>query len=262
MQFALISALLVSVCGGVVGSLIVSNRMVFLGGGVSHSAFGGVGLGLYFGFSTTLGAALAALLMSLILLYFIVRQKTSIDSFIATAWAFGMALGVILIDITPGYASDMSSYLFGSILTVQPADLAIIALYDALLLCFVGLYYREIISVSYDEVFCRLKKLPVNALLLCIYIFVSLGIVMSMNIAGLILVLSILSIPAYIAGLWTHSLRAMMALAGALSFIFICAGLLLSYKYSLSIGACVTMCAIAGMILTNLAAAVLRRKNG
>ena len=110
-QFALLSAFLVSICSGIVGSIIVSNKTVFLSGGVAHSAFGGVGLALYFGFNVMLGAAITSILMSLLLLYFIIHKKKNIDSFIAAAWAFGMALGVILIDITPGYGIDLTSYL-------------------------------------------------------------------------------------------------------------------------------------------------------
>lgn len=261
-QFALISALLVSICGGIVGSLIVSNKTVFLSGGVAHSAFGGVGLALYFGFSVMLGAAITSITMALILLYFIINKKTNIDSFIAAAWAFGMALGVILIDITPGYANDMTSYLFGSILAVSKDDIIIIAIYDILLVGFVCMYYREILSVSYDETFCKLKNININIFLLFIYIFISLGIVMSMNIAGLILVLAILSIPAYIAGMFVNSLNKMMILASILSFIFIFIGFFVSYIYDLSIGACVVMSAICGMLIGSILKYGLRKCNG
>ncbi|RAX54755.1 hypothetical protein CCY99_03065 [Helicobacter sp. 16-1353] len=261
-QLALISALLVSICGGIVGSLIVSNKTVFLSGGVAHSAFGGVGLALYFGFSTMLGAAITSVIMSLILLYFIIYKKINIDSFIAAAWAFGMALGIILIDITPGYASDMTSYLFGSILAVSKNDIVIIAIYDILLIGFIITYYREILSISYDETFCRLKNININIFLLFIYIFISLGIVMSMNIAGLILVLAILSIPAYIASMFVRSLGEMMIISGILSFIFICSGFFASYRYNVSIGACVVMCACAGMIMGSALKYILRKYNG
>ncbi len=258
-QNAALVAILISICSGIIGVLIVSNRIVFLSGGVAHSAFGGVGVALYFGFSTMLGSALAAVFMSLILLYFMLTKKRNIDSFIAASWAFGVALGVILIDITPGYAVDITSYLFGSILAVSSEDIWVIFIYDILLLCFVSVYYREILSISYDEIFCRLKHLKVRRFIFAIFIFISLGIVMSMSVAGLILVLAILSIPSYIAGMFVQSMRAMMICASILSLIFICAGFLLSFQYNLSIGACVVMCAVCGMILASIARYFIRK---
>ena len=250
-QNALIVAVLISICGGIIGALIVSNKIVFLSGGVAHSAFGGVGLALYFGFHTMLGASLMAVFMSLIMLYFVLFKKQNIDAFIAASWAFGVALGIILIDITPGYAVDITSYLFGSIIAVSSDDMWIIAIYDILLVGFVCLYYREILSVSYDEVFCKLKHLRVNLFIFLIFIFISLGIVASMSVAGLILVLAIVSIPAYIAGMFALSLRGMMIVGAILSLVFILAGFALSYRYDISIGACVVMCAICGMIFAS-----------
>lgn len=258
-QNALIVAVLISISGGIVGSLIVTNRVVFLSGGVAHSAFGGIGLALYFGFNTMLGSSLASIIMALILLYFILYKKMNVDSFIAASWAFGMALGVILIDITPGYASDMTSYLFGSILAVSKSDIIVIAIYNVLLVGFVCVYYREILSVCYDEVFCKLKNLKVGIFLLLIFIFISLGIVMSMSVAGLILVLAILSIPAYIVGMFVNSLKQMMIYSSVLSFLFIIIGIIVSYNYNLSIGACVVMSAVSGMIIASAIKFLIRR---
>ncbi len=259
-QNALIVALLISICSGIIGALIVSNKIVFLSGGVAHSAFGGVGVALYFGFHTMLGAGLMAVFMSLILLYFVLFKKQNIDSFIAASWAFGVALGVILIDITPGYSADITSYLFGSILAVSFDDIWIIVAYDILLVGFVSLYYREILSISYDEVFCKLKHIRVNLFILLMFIFISLGIVASMSVAGLILVLAILSIPAYIAGMFVDSLKGMMIVGGILSLVFILGGFFISYSYDLSIGACVVMCAICGMLFASALKYILRKK--
>lgn len=251
-QNTIIAAILISICSGIVGVLIVSSRTVFLSGGVAHSAFGGVGLALYFGFNTMLGAAITSILMSFFLLYFIIYKKENIDSFIAASWAFGMALGIILIDITPGYSIDITSYLFGSILSVSINDLVIIFIYDILLIVFTMTYYMEILGILYDEVFCKLKNININIFLVIIFIFISLGIVMSMNIAGLILVLAILSIPAYIASLFVKSLKNMMIVSSILSLIFILGGFVFAYYYNLSTGACVAMCAIIGIVIANI----------
>lgn len=248
-QNAFLAAFLISICSGIIGSIIVASKTVFLSGGVAHSAFGGVGLALYFGFNVLIGASIISIIMSSILLYFVMYKKYNVDSFIASSWAFGMALGVILMDITPGYGIDMTSYLFGSIISVSIIDIYVIFIFDLILIIFTFLYYREILSILYDESFCKLKKMKVNLFLLLIFIFISLGIVMSMNVAGLILVLSILSIPAYISSIFVKSLKQMMFLSCILSFIFIMTGFYISYKYNLSIGACVAMSAISGMLI-------------
>lgn len=251
-QKAFFAAILISISSGLVGSIIVASRTVFLSGGVAHSAFGGVGLSLYFGFNILLGASITSVIMSIILLYCIIYKKYNIDAFIASSWAFGMALGVILIDMTPGYSVDMTSYLFGSIVSVSISDIYAISIYNVTLVIFISLYYREILSVLYDEEFCRLKQIKVNLFLLLLFVFISLGIVMSMSIAGLILVLAILSIPAYIASLFVKSLKQMMFLSSILSFLFIVAGFIFSYIYNVSTGACVAMSATIGMFLGSI----------
>ncbi|PAF48150.1 hypothetical protein BKH46_02255 [Helicobacter sp. 12S02634-8] len=251
-QNALIASFLVSICAGVVGSIVVSNKTVFLTGGVAHSAFGGVGVALYFGFNATLGASLAAVLMALLMVYATLKHKDKIDTFIAASWALGMAVGIILIDLTPGYGSDITSYLFGSIIAVAKGDIVSIAVFDVVLLVFVGFYYRELLSIFYDSEFCQLKKIRVLLFNTIIFILVSLGVVMSMGVAGLILVLSILSIPAYIATMFVSSLRVQMVLAWFLSLVFMWGGFFVSYVYDLSVGACIVVISVAGMSLAML----------
>lgn len=249
---ALIASFFISIIAGVVGSIIVSNKTVFLAGGVAHSAFGGVGVALYFGFNTTLGAALAGVMMALLMMYATIKYKNHIDTFIAASWAFGMAIGVILIDITPGYGSDITSYLFGSIIAVAPLDIFSIGVFDIVLLIFVITYYREILGIFYDSEFCKLKNINVKILNTIIFILVSLGVVMSMSVAGLILVLSILSIPAYIATMFVSSLRAQMFVAWACSLVFMWIGFGFSYAYDLSIGACIVIISALAMAIAIL----------
>ncbi|PAF53294.1 hypothetical protein BKH42_06660 [Helicobacter sp. 13S00482-2] len=251
-QNALIASFLISICAGIIGSIVVSNKTVFLTGGVAHSAFGGVGVALYFGFNATLGASLAGVLMGLLMVYAVNKYKNRIDTFIAASWALGMAIGIILIDLTPGYGSDITSYLFGSIIAVAPSDIISIAVFDVVLLIFVFMYYQEILSIFYDSEFCTLKKLNVQIFNIIIFVLVSLGVVMSMGVAGLILVLSILSIPAYIATMFVSSLRSQMFLSWALSLLFMWIGFFVSYVYDLSIGACIVIASVLGMAIAIL----------
>ncbi|MDO7253646.1 metal ABC transporter permease [Helicobacter cappadocius] len=246
-QNALIASFFISICAGIIGSIVVSNKTVFLTGGVAHSAFGGVGVALYFGFNATLGASFAGVLMGLLMVYATNKYKNRIDTFIAASWALGMAIGIILIDLTPGYGSDITSYLFGSIIAVAPNDIVSIAIFDLVLVVFVVVYYRELLSIFYDSEFCRLKKINVQVFNIIIFILVSLGVVMSMGVAGLILVLSILSIPAYIATMFASSLKAQMFLSWGLSLLFMWIGFFVSYVYDLSIGACIVIASVIGM---------------
>ena len=256
---AFIASILVSVCAGVVGALIVSSKSVFLTGGVAHGAFGGVGVALFFGFSTTLGASIAAILMALIMVYATLKHKNALDNYIAALWALGMAIGVICIDLSQGYGSDLSSYLFGSVIAVSRGDLYQIAFFDVLLLGFVGVFYREILSILYDGEFCRLKRINTQLFYVVIFVLVSLGIVMSMSVAGLILVISILSIPAYIAALFAPSLRIQMLLSWIFSLVLMWVGFGFSYALDLSIGACVVVVSVCSLFLVLLLRRMCRR---
>lgn len=238
---------LVSICSGIVGSMIVANKNVFVAGGVAHSAFGGVGLALFCGFSTMLGAIIFSMIMALFLTYASLYQKERLDTYIAASWAFGMALGVILIDLSPGYNSDISSYLFGSIIAVSYEEMLIMLEFDVFLLAFVGLYYHQILSLFYDREFCQLKGLNTALWTMALFILIAIGVVISMNVAGLVLVLALLSIPAYIANLFSQSLRTMMIFSWIISLIFIWGGLFIAYYLNISIGACIVILLSIGM---------------
>lgn len=244
-----IGSILISIIAGVIGSIIVASKSVFVAGGVAHSAFGGVGIALLLGFSTTLGAAIVAVICGCLISYAVFWRRFALDSHIAALWAFGMAVGVISMDLSSGFGNDISSYLFGSIIAISHADLTQIAVFDAALLGFTAFFYREILSVLYDANFCELKNIRVKFFYTAIYVLISLGVVMSMSVAGLILVIAILSIPAYIAGIFARNLRSQMWISGLLSLIFIWSGFCVSYIFDVSIGACVVIVSVVCMTL-------------
>ena len=238
---ALAVSFLVSICSGIIGSMIVANKNVFVAGGVAHSAFGGVGLALFCGFSTMLGAMLFSVIMALFLAYAFLYQRERLDSYVGASWALGMAIGVIFIDLSPGYNSDISSYLFGSILAVGFDEIIAMAIFDIFIIIFVSLYYYEILSLFYDSEFCALKGMNVKLWVTLIFVCIAIGVVISMSVAGLILVLAILSIPAYIANLFSHSLKMMMMISWAISLIFMWVGFFVAYYFNISIGACIVV---------------------
>lgn len=249
---ALLISFLVSICSGIIGSMIVANKNVFVAGGVAHSAFGGVGLALFCGFSTMLGALLFGVFTALFLAYAFLYQRERLDAYVGASWAFGMAVGVILIDISPGYNSDISSYLFGSILAVSRDEMIAMAVFDVFLLLFVRLYYYEILGLFYDSEFCKTKGLYVKVWISIIFVLIAIGVVISMNVAGLILVLAILSIPAYMANLFSHSLRSMMFISWLISLSFMWGGFFLAYSLNISIGACIVVLLTLGMFAAML----------
>ncbi|ADG92189.1 ABC-3 protein [Arcobacter nitrofigilis DSM 7299] len=236
-QNAIIAGLLVSIAAGIIGSLIVVNRMVFLAGGMAHTSYGGIGIAIYFGLPIFLGATVfsigAALLMSYLTLY----QRERIDTFIGLIWACGMAIGIILVDLTPGYNVDLMSYLFGTILAVGSDDLIFMAILVAFIIVVVSLFYRDILAVSYDSEYASLRGINVKVFYTLILVLSALTVVIAIKVVGLILVIALLTIPIYIAEKLSNSLYGMMVISALLSSLFTLVGLYLSYTFNLTSGA-------------------------
>ena len=241
MQNAIIAGLLVSIISGIIGSLIVVNRMVFLAGGIAHTSYGGIGIAVYFGLPIFLGASLFAVFAALIISYLTINQRHRLDTFIGLMWAFGMAIGVILIDLTPGYSVDLMSYLFGSILAVSSNDLYFMSALLFIIIIIMTFWYRDILAVSYDSQYASLRGINVKLFYTIILVLSALTVVVAIKVVGLILVIALLTIPIYIAERLSNSLLTMMITSGILSSIFTLVGLWLSYTYNLTSGASIIM---------------------
>ncbi len=253
MQNALMAAVLASIACGIIGSLVVVNRIVFLSGGIAHTAYGGVGLAFFFGWPVlpcTIGFTLAA---SLVMGAVTLRHSDRVDTIIGVLWAAGMALGIILLDITPGYNVDLMSFLFGSILAVPVSDLWIMAGLVVVILALVLLFYRSFLVMSFDQEFARARGVPVSILYLLMLSMVAVSVVMIIRVVGLILVIALLTIPPYLAGRFAKSLGKMMLAAIAWSIVFCITGLWISYQFNITSGASIIACAtvcFAGILLT------------
>jgi zinc transport system permease protein len=267
MRNALLAGILVSISCGVIGTLVVVNRIVFISGGIAHAAYGGIGLAFYTGMSPTLGATLFSLGVALVMGAVSINHKHRADTIIGVLWAVGMAVGIILIDLTPGYNVDLMSYLFGSILAVPTTDLLIMMPLNAVILLTVLFFYKEFLAMSYDEEFAFVVGIPVRLLYFVLLGLTALCVVMLIRVVGLILVIALLSIPPYIAEKYTNSLGAMMAFASLLGVIFTVAGLCLSYSYDFTSGATIIMVAGGAFFLSQLfdwgrrARVVVRRRH-
>ncbi len=243
MQNAFLSAVLVSICVGVVGSLIVVNRMVFLAGGVAHSSYGGIGLAIYFGLLPLLGATLFATFIALIIAFLSYKNRERIDPVIGAMWAFGMAVGIIFTDLTPGYNVDLMSYLFGSIITVSKSDLYIMFAFDLLILLLISFYHKDLLALSFDSEFAKLRGIRVKFLYYLLVVMISFSVIVTIRAVGLILVIALMSIPSYMAEKMSSSIYKMMLYASLLTLFFSVSGLLLSYYFDISSGATIILTA-------------------
>lgn len=240
-QNALLAGILVSMAAGVIGSLIVVNRMVFLAGGIAHTAYGGIGFAVFFGLPIFLGASLFAVFAAVLIASITLKQKDRMDTFIGLMWAVGMAIGVVLIDITPGYQADFMSYLFGSILAVAESDLWFMGILLGLIIFIMTFFYRDILAVSYDSEYANLRGINVRFFYTLILILSALTVVVAIKVVGLILVIALLTIPVYIAEKLSNTLFTMMLFSGLFSSIFTVIGLWFSYQYDIASGASIIL---------------------
>ncbi len=243
MQNALVTSLIVSLICGIIGTLIVINRMVFIAGGIAHGSYGGIGLALYFGIAPMLGASAFALFLGLIIAMITHQNSTRLDSLIGVLWAFGMALGIIMSDLTPGYNVDLMSYLFGAILSVSLEDMIGMSGVLLLTIVFTVLFYKQLLAMSFDAQFAKLRGVNVTLLYFALVALIALGVVIIIRAVGLILVIALLTIPPYIAEKLTNSMGAMMALSSLLSALFCFVGLSISYAFDVSSGASIILVA-------------------
>ena len=252
MRTALYAALLCSALCGILGTLVVVRKYVILAGGVAHAAYGGVGLALYAGVSPRLGAIAFSLLLAFPMAWVMLKKAARADAIIGVLWAAGMAVGIIFADLTPGYGSDLMSYLFGSILTVTGEDLLLMAGLLGTSLLAGAIWHRQIAAFSYDEEFARTRGVPVTFLHFLLVILISLAVVVIIRIVGLILVIALLTIPPSVAEKYSSSLWGMMAISCALSAVFTVSGLALAVRWNLTAGAVIILVASMVYILSML----------
>jgi len=250
LQTALLAGLLASLGCGVMGSYVVVKRIGYMAGGISHSVLGGMGAALFFGFSPTLGALLAAIGAALAIGWIKLRWHAQEDTLIGALWAVGMSIGVLFISRTPGYGVDLMSYLFGNILLVSVDQLWEMAAMDLLVILLVLAFYRLFLAISFDEEFARLRGVPVTAFYLLFLSLVAVTVVMLVQVVGLVLVIALLTLPAAIAGHYMHTMGRMMLLASLLGVVFTSTGIVLSWQLDMPAGAIIILVAGLSYILS------------
>ncbi len=233
----LLGAVFASITAGLAGTYVVSKRMVFLSGGITHASFGGIGIGYFMGINPVVGAAVFGILSALGVEYLSVRQRIREDSAIGILWAFGMAIGIIFIYLTPGYTPNLMSYLFGSILTVSNADIIALGTMSVILILYFGIFYRTILYISFDEIFARTYSSYVDVIKYITTSLIALTIVLNIRMAGVVLVISLLTIPPNIAMLFTRVYFNIVVWSILAGFIGTATGYVISYYAGIPVGA-------------------------
>ncbi len=244
MQHALLAGLLASVSCGVVGSYVVVRRMTYLAGGISHCVLGGMGLAMYLNkvhglawLSPMIGAVASALAAALIIGVVSLRYRQREDTVISALWAVGMAVGILFIAKTPGYQTDLMSYLFGNILMVSARDLWLIAGLDVAVLLITAAFYKQLLAVSFDEEYAGTRGIRVEFYYLLLLCMTALTVVLLVTVVGIVMVIALLTLPTAVAGQFAGRLWKMMALSVVLITAFTAAGVALSYSPDLPAGA-------------------------
>lgn len=211
--------------------------MVFLSGGITHASFGGIGIGYFLGINPVVGAAVFGILSALGVEYLSVKQRIREDSAIGILWAFGMAIGIIFIYMTPGYTPNLMSYLFGSILTVSNADIIALGTMSIVLVLYFGIFYRTILYISFDEIFARTYSSYVDIFKYITTSLIALTIVLNIRMAGVVLVISLLTIPPNIAMLFTRVYFKIVIWSIIAGFVGTATGYAISYYAGIPVGA-------------------------
>jgi zinc transport system permease protein len=236
---ALAAALLTSILSAMVGTYIVSRKIVFISGGITHASFGGIGMAYFFGLNPLLGAAVFAVLSATGIEWVSQKGKVREDSAIAILWSLGMAVGIIFVFMTPGYTPNLMSFLFGSILSVGKAELYLLMGFCLLVALFFRLYLRPVVHTAFDPEFAKIMGIPVAFFRYTMSIIIALAIVISIRSVGIILVLSLFTIPQITAMLFTRNFVKIIPLAALFGITGSLAGLFSSYFFDIPSGAAI-----------------------
>ena len=256
---ALLAAIFAGVMCGIVGTYVVARRMVFLCGGITHASFGGLGVALWAGVNPIGGAMAFALLSSVGIEWASDRGKIREDSAIGIMWSIGMAIGALFMSLTPGYTSgDLASYMFGSIVTVTSLDVTLLGIFT--LLCVVGavLWWRQVMYLAFDRDFAASQGIATHIVAYLLMAMVAIAIVLAIRIMGIVLLLSLFTMPAVAANTLTKSYARITLWASVIATVSAVTGLVASYYWEIPPGTCIIF--ILSVVLITVKLLSLRSK--
>jgi zinc transport system permease protein len=248
-QNALVGVILISLVTSIIGTYIVTRRMVFVSGGITHSCFGGLGLGYYLGFSPIAMATLFAIGGAFGARWMSHKGGARSDSAIGAMWALGMALGIMFVSMTDGYVPELTSFLFGNVLTITRTDLWIFGGFAAILLLFYRIFFPLILAVSFDSDFSKTRRLPTKIIEIVMTLFIAVAIVLTIRMIGIMLLMSLVTLPQITAELYTCHYKSMMGLSTVISLLGCIGGLMMAYYISVPASACMVLLMLAIYII-------------
>lgn len=234
--YAISGAFFASVICGIIGTYIVSKRIVFISGGISHASFGGIGIGYFLNINPVIGAAIFAILSGIGIEFLSKRSDVRKDSIIGIVWSFGMALGIIFVYITPGYAPDLMTYIFGNILTISSFDIILMIFITIIVILVFYLFYKEILAIAFDEEYIKSQRINTEIIDYILICLISLTIVINIRIVGIILIISLLTIPQVTANLMSNDFKNIIFLSILFNLISSFSGLYFSYILNIPSG--------------------------
>lgn len=263
MQNALIVGLLSSICCGIIGTYIVNKKMVFISSSISHASYGGIGIGIfliYFFRLEVKDPLIFGLIFSIFsgILILVLKDFFNVDSDlgIGIMMSLGMAVGIIFSFMTPGYQADMSTYLFGNILLSNKLNIILLVILNSITIIFFIVFYKGIVYSSFDENFYKLYGVPVKFVNYFMIIIISSAIIINIKTIGIILIISILTIPQATAAIIAKKYSIIIYLSILFSFLGILFGLLFSYIFNIPSGPAIIVALIVIMLIVKVGAFV------
>lgn len=250
-QNAIFASFFISILCAIIGPLILVNRLSSIVGGVAHAAYGGIGISLYFGISVIF-SSLAFCIFCALIIAFLSKQKSNQDAVISVIWAFGMSIGLLLSDLSTNFNTAILNYLFGAILTVEKIDFYAMIIALIIIIPLVFIFYRQLVCVCADSEFAQIRNIKANLIYYLIVIFSAVCVVLGLRVVGLVMIIALISIPAYISLMFVKSLFCSMFLSAILSFLFCFCGLMISIIYNLSTSSCIILLACICFIIAYL----------
>jgi zinc transport system permease protein len=260
-QNAIWGSLLASIVCGFIGTYIVTRRLVFISGGITHASFGGIGLGVFLGINPILSAMVFAVLSALGVQWMSHRGDVREDSAIALFWTFGMSIGIICCFLTPGFMPNLPSYLFGSILTISKGDLWLLGAVTIFVILLFAFFLRSIQSIAFDSSFARSQHLPVSFMENMMMTLIAITIVSTLRLVGIILAISLLTIPQMSANLFTYCWKKMILLSILIGWVDCLAGLSISYWLNVPSGASIIFTGILIYALLKIIKILQRKRD-
>jgi len=241
LQNAILVSIFASILCGIVGTFVVVKKISYISGGIAHSVLGGIGVAYFFNVQPIWGAFAAAVFSAILIGIVSLKSRQHEDTVISALWAIGMAVGIIFMHKTPGYNTDLITYLFGNILMVSPSDITITIILTAFVIFVVFLFYKQFLFISFDQQFAWIRGINVTFIYILLLILISITVVVLVRMVGLILVIALLSLPGAISSLFTKKIFNMMIFSVILGIFFTSGGIMLSYQPNLPAGATIIL---------------------